>query len=209
MKKILSPIIVLTIFFLFFLWLFSTRETTMDINLFGAGYVTLLLATYLTIISIGNTDYHKIWWFVPEDATPKQHWSFAAGNFLLCMTVCWASLNLPRESLSDISVVLYASFPVFVAAVAFIVRRLTVKGKQHERIHRKNLEGRDELVAVATYNDPVKAHIIKGVLETNGIEAVIFGDGLQQTIGAGAHIFPVSVMVKNSDKDAAEKLINE
>ena len=133
MKKILSPIIALAAFFLFFLWLFSTRETTMDINLFGAGYVTLLLAIYLTIISIGNTDYHKIWWFIPNDATPKQHWSFAAGNFLLCMTVCWASLNLPRESLSDISVVLYASFPVFVAAVAFIVRRLTVKGKQHER----------------------------------------------------------------------------
>ena len=90
----ISFLIVLAIFFLFFLWLFSTRETTMDINLFGAGYVTLLLAIYLTIIS-------------------------------------------------------------------------------------------------------------------NGIEAVIFGEGLQQTIGAGAHIIPVSVMVKNSDKDAAEKLINE
>ena len=68
---------------------------------------------------------------------------------------------------------------------------------------------KDSLVAVATYNDSVKAHIIKGVLETNGIEAVIFGEGLQLTIGAGAHIFPVSVMVKNSDKVAAEKLINE
>ena len=67
----------------------------------------------------------------------------------------------------------------------------------------------DDLVAVAKYTDPVKAHIAKGLLETNGIEAVIFGDGLQQTIGSGAHIFPISVMVKNSDKDIAEKLINE
>ena len=85
------------------LWLFSTRETTMDINLFGAGYVTSLLAIYLIIISIGNPDYQKMW---------------------------WASLDLPRESLSDISVVLYSSLPVFIAVVAFFVRRLIVKGKQ-------------------------------------------------------------------------------
>ena len=130
MKKILSPILVLTIFFLIFLWLFSTRETTMDINLFGAGYVTLLLAIYLTILSIGNPDYQKMWWYISEDMTPEQNRGFTIGNFLLCMSVCWASLNLPRESLSDISVVLYSSLPVFIAVVAFFVRRLIVKGKQ-------------------------------------------------------------------------------
>ena len=111
------------------LWLFSTRETTMDITLFGAGYVTSLLAIYLIIISIGNPDYQKMWWVIPDDVTPKQRWGFSVGNFLICMTVCWASLNLPRESLSDISVVLYASLPVFIAVVAFFVRRLIVKGK--------------------------------------------------------------------------------
>ena len=129
MKKILSPILVLAIFFLIFLWLFSARETTMDIALFGAGYVTLLLAIYLTILSIGNPDFQKIWWYIPEDVTPKQRWSLSIGNFLLCMTVCWASLDLPRKSFSDISVVLYASLPVFVAMVAFFVRRLIIKGK--------------------------------------------------------------------------------
>ena len=129
MKKILSPIIALAAFFLFFLWLFSTRETTMDITLFGAGYVTSLLAIYLIIISIGNPDYQKMWWVIPDDVTPKQRWGSSVGNFLLCMTVCLASLNLPRESLSDISVVLYASLPVFVVVVAFFVRRLIVKGK--------------------------------------------------------------------------------
>ena len=129
MKKILTPIVVLAIFFLFFLWLFSTRETTMDINLFGAGYVTSLLAIYLIIISIGNPDYHKMWWNISEDMTPEQNRGFTIGNFLICMSVCWASLNLPRESLSDISVVLYSSLPVFVVVVAFFVRRLIVKGK--------------------------------------------------------------------------------
>ena len=129
MKKILSPIIALAAFFLFFLWLFSTRETTMDINLFGAGYVTLLLAIYVTIISIGNPDYHKMWWSISEDMTPEQNRGFTIGNFLLCMSVCLVSIELPHESISDISVVLYASLPVFVVVVAFFVRRLIVKGK--------------------------------------------------------------------------------
>ena len=129
MKKILSPIIALAVFFLLFLWLFSKRETTMDITLFGAGYVTLLLAIYLGIISIGNPDYQKMWWVIPDDVTQKQRWGFSVGNFLICMTVCWASFDLPRESLSDISVVLYASLPLFIAVVAFFVRRLIVKGK--------------------------------------------------------------------------------
>ena len=129
MKKILFPIIALAAFFLFFLWLFSTRGTTMDINLFCAGYVTSLLAIYLTILSIGNPDYQIMWWYISEDMTPEQNRGFTIGNFLLCMSVCWASLNLPRESLSDIFVVLYASLPVFIAVVAFFVRRLIVKGK--------------------------------------------------------------------------------
>ena len=129
MKKILFPIIALAAFFLFFLWLFSTRETTMDINLFGAGYITLLLAIYVTIISIGNPDYHKMWWSISEDMTPEQNRGFTIGNFLLCMSVCLVSIELPHESISDISVVLYASLPVFVVVVAFFVRRLIVKGK--------------------------------------------------------------------------------
>ncbi len=132
MKRILSPILALACFFLIFLWLFSTRETTMDINLFGAGYVTSLLAIYLIILSIGNPDYHRMWWSIPEDVTPKQRWGFSIGNFLLCMTVCWATLDLPRESLSDISVVLYVSLPVFITVVAFIVRRLIIKKKAYD-----------------------------------------------------------------------------
>lgn len=93
MKKIIIPILALTGIFLIFLWLFSTRETSMDITLFGAGYVTLLIAIYLLIPGIGNPDYYRMWW-----------------------------------SLSDISVVLYSSLPVFIAAVAFCVRRSIVKG---------------------------------------------------------------------------------
>ena len=132
MKRIFSTIIALAIFFLIFLWMFSSRETTTDINLFGAGYVTSLLAIYLTILSIGNPDYHRMWWSIPDHATPKQRWGLSIGNFLLTMTVCWASLDLPRESLSDISIVLYASLPVFIVIMAFIIRRLIIKKKVYD-----------------------------------------------------------------------------
>lgn len=127
MKRIFSTIIALAIIFLIFLWMFSSRETTTDINLFGAGYVTLLVAIYLMILGIGNPDYPKMWWSIPDDARPKQRWGFSIGNFLLTMTLCWATLDLPRESLSDISITLYASLPVFIAIMAFIVRRLIIK----------------------------------------------------------------------------------
>ena len=127
MKRILSTIIALAIIFLIFLWMFSSRETARDINLFGAGYVTLLAAIYLMILGIGNPDYPKMLWSIPDDETPKQRWGFSIGNFLLTMTLCWATLDLPRESLSDISIVLYASLPVFIVIMAFIVRRLIIK----------------------------------------------------------------------------------
>lgn len=127
MKKIITPILALTGILLIFIWLLSTRETTMDITLFGAGYVTLLIAIYLLIPGIGNPDYYRMWWSISDDVTPKQRW-VSIGNFLLCMAVCWASLNLPRESLADISFVLYVSLPIFIATVAFFVRRSIMKG---------------------------------------------------------------------------------
>ena len=77
-------------------------------------------------------DYPKMWWSIPDDATPKQRWGFSIGNFLLTMTVCWATLDLPRESLSDISITLYASLPVFIVIMAFIVRRLIIKKNSND-----------------------------------------------------------------------------
>ena len=103
----------------------------------------------------------------------------------------------------------------FILIITYMLTNTLIRYKARQEYLEENGEVNsgdvkgDDLVAVAKYTDPVKAHIAKGLLETNGIEAVIFGDGLQQTIGSGAHIFPISVMVKNSDKDIAEKLINE
>lgn len=74
---------------------------------------------------------------------------------------------------------------------------------------KKSEEDPDSLVIVAECNDSVTAHIIKGMLESNGIDVVIFGDGLKEQVGVGAHTIPIRLLVRKRDKDEAEKLINE
>lgn len=74
---------------------------------------------------------------------------------------------------------------------------------------RKYEEDPDALVTVAECNDSSSAYIIKGMLETNGIDAEIFGDGLSETLGVGKHSMPIRVLVRKRDKAAAEELINE
>lgn len=74
---------------------------------------------------------------------------------------------------------------------------------------RKYEEDPDALVTVAKCNDSSSAHIIKGMLESNGIPVEIFGDGLSETLGVGKHSMPIRVLVRKRDKAAAEELINE
>lgn len=80
--------------------------------------------------------------------------------------------------------------------------QLYEKGRKYE-------EDPDALVTVAECNDSSSAYIIKGMLETNGIDAEIFGDGLSETLGVGKHSMPIRVLVRKRDKAAAEELINE
>ena len=74
---------------------------------------------------------------------------------------------------------------------------------------RKYEEDPDALVTVAKCNDSSSAHIIKGMLESNGIPVEIFCDGLSETLGVGKHSMPIRVLVRKRDKAAAEELINE
>lgn len=78
----------------------------------------------------------------------------------------------------------------------------------YEKEH-KCEEDPDALVTVAECNDSSSAHIIKGMLESNGIHVEIFGDGLSETLGVGKHSMPIRVLVRKRDKAAAEELINE
>lgn len=76
--------------------------------------------------------------------------------------------------------------------------------EQYE-IDRKINEELNSYVTVAECKDVASAHIIKNLLEANGIEATTYGESSPEFLG----YVPVRVLVRRKDKEAAEKLINE
>lgn len=70
---------------------------------------------------------------------------------------------------------------------------------------RKRDEEVNSYVTVAECKDVESAHIIKNLLESNGIEATTYGESSPEFLGN----VPVRVIVRKKDKEAAEKLINE
>ena len=60
-------------------------------------------------------------------------------------------------------------------------------------------------VTVAECKDVESAHIIKKILESNGIEVITFGESAPKYIGS----VPVRVLVRRKDQEEAERLINE
>ena len=76
---------------------------------------------------------------------------------------------------------------------------------QHYESQRRLKEENDTFVTVAECNDVESAHIIKGLLESNGIESITFGESSPAFLGN----VPVRVLVRKKDKEAAEGIINE
>lgn len=76
--------------------------------------------------------------------------------------------------------------------------------EQYER-QRRYKEENDTFVTVAECKDVESAHIIKDLLESNGIEVMTFGESSPAFLGN----VPVRVLVRRKDKEAAEKIINE
>ena len=70
---------------------------------------------------------------------------------------------------------------------------------------RKQDEDLNTFVTVAECNDVESAHIIKSLLESNGIEVHTYGESMPKYVGT----IPVKVIVKRKDKEAAESIINE
>lgn len=65
------------------------------------------------------------------------------------------------------------------------------------------------MVKIYNARDITEAHIVRGMLEANGIEAYVNGYYLQGGIGElAAHDF-ASVSVGNADADQARKLVEE
>ncbi len=123
MKRYLTPAIVTLGFFAFIYAILASTDRSTGIALFGAGYATFLIGLYILIPSINNSGYN-LWSPIPDDATPAQRWSIAIGNFIVCMTICWSTFELPEESLSDISIVKFILFAVLAAAAGYFVRRM-------------------------------------------------------------------------------------
>ena len=121
-------------------------------------------------------------------------------------------------TLGEIMSVKYIAIKLVVAIVLAIVfavvyklfSNLTEKIKflEEKQVVKPSDENPNNLVVVAKFHDHVKAHIAKGVLETNGIEAIIFGEPLQATVAVAANLIPMSVMVRRCDLETAAKLLS-
>lgn len=62
------------------------------------------------------------------------------------------------------------------------------------------------LVEVGLYHDPLLAEMARGRLQSEGIEAVLFGAGLA-SLGLGL-MAPARLMVDERDQDKAEALLS-
>lgn len=70
---------------------------------------------------------------------------------------------------------------------------------------RKRDAEENSYVTVAECKDVESAHIIRNLLESNGIEATTYGESSPEFLGN----VPVRVIVRKKDQEAAERIINE
>lgn len=76
--------------------------------------------------------------------------------------------------------------------------------EQYEEDRKRDAEV-NSYVTVAECKDVESAHIIKNLLESNGIEATTYGESTPEFLGN----VPVRVIVRKKDQEAAERIINE
>lgn len=67
----------------------------------------------------------------------------------------------------------------------------------------------DKIVIFDKYDDPFKANIIKGVLESNGIPAGVMDDGLANTIMKGISAGSVRLVVFERDLQRAREIVEK
>lgn len=64
----------------------------------------------------------------------------------------------------------------------------------------------DKLVTVATYLDSIQAHIMKGLLESEGIESFVFDE---LAAAYNPLVLGVRLVVRQSDLERAAKILGE
>ena len=175
----------------------------------GALLIYVVLVICFLIFFIRNDAAIRYFWRVgwPEWVTPGQLWLGILG-----ITCIIAASRIMWGIYMDTGKINYW-LPLIALAGAFLYRYAYTHNAPadldaYEKEH-KCEEDPDALVTVAECNDSSSAHIIKGMLESNGIPVEIFGDGLSETLGVGKHSMPIRVLVRKRDKAAAEELINE
>lgn len=104
---------------------------TLGIALFGAVYFTLVMGLYLLILSVRNPNLDK-WLSITDKTRQNRQLGLAFGNAIAVMAIGRATLELPEASLSEMPIWFYSILPIIVAALAFFVRRLTIKGRQQQ-----------------------------------------------------------------------------
>ena len=126
MKKFIAPILVIIGFFALMYAVLASTDRTTTIALVGAGYSTLLVVIYFLILAIKNPNFN-IWWSLPDNATRGEILATYISNFLVCGAICGSAFQLPKEHLSEIPIVYFATVPIVVAVIACLVRRIIVK----------------------------------------------------------------------------------
>ena len=126
MKKFIAPILVIIGFFALMYAVLASTGRTATIALVGAGYSARLVVIYFLILAIKNPNFN-IWWSLPDNATRGEILATYISNFLVCGAICGSAFQLPKEHLSEIPIVYFATVPIVVAVIACLVRRIIVK----------------------------------------------------------------------------------
>ena len=175
----------------------------------GSLLIYVVLVICFLIFFIRNDAAICYFWRVgwPEWVTPGQLWLGVLG-----ITCIIAASRIMWGIYMDTGKINYW-LPLIALVGAFLYRYAYAHNAPADldayEKERKYEEDPDSLVTVAECNDSSSAHIIKGMLESNGIHVEVFGDGLSETLGVGKHSMPIRVLVRKRDKAAAEELINE
>lgn len=180
-------------------FLYSKTVSFLNIGVTGA----MLLIAFL-IIFWKNEALLEYFWKSPSTDWRKKSdlWISAILGAIIYLSARYSLYTLP----DDISGFLLALIVCLSSAIglrkAYLRNAPADLEKYEQQI--KKMEAADTFVTVAECKDNKSVQIIKNLLESNGIEVLVYGENAPQYMGA----IPVRIPVRKIDQEKAEKLIN-
>lgn len=175
-----------------------------EVNIVSLLILSVLpLVSFLIILWNNEPMIHYFWRGRPDWLKTSDHW------FLILLgAVIYISINHVWYSYHDEGYIHLVGCFMCLSA-AFSYRRIYLNHapediEQYER-ERKCDEEANTFVTVAVCKDVGSARIIRSMLESNGLEAITYGENYPEFI----RDVPVRVLVRRRYKETAEKLINE